>query len=83
MRHPGPDRALTGYKAKSVAKFTKRLNQTVVNQFGTLQLDVVRPDMFMVPTAKDNVTLAPPPGDHFTCYKVKRTRGRRSSCRGR
>ena len=66
---------LTAYKAKSVAKFTKRLNQTVVNQFGTLQLDVVRPDMFMVPTAKDNVPLLPPPGDHFTCYKVKRTRG--------
>jgi hypothetical protein len=29
----------------------------------------------MVPTAKDNVPLEPPPGDHFTCYKIKRTRG--------
>jgi hypothetical protein len=29
----------------------------------------------MVPTAKDGVALAPPPGDHFTCYKVRRSRG--------
>ena len=64
---------LAGYKTK--AKFTKVTNQTIVNQFGTLQLDVVRPDLFMVPTAKDGVPLSPPPGDHFTCYKVKRTRG--------
>jgi hypothetical protein len=46
-----------------------------VDQFGTLQLDVVRPVLFMVPTAKNGVPLAPPPGDHFTCYKVRRTRG--------
>jgi hypothetical protein len=64
---------LTAYKTK--AKFTKRLNQTVVNQLGTLQLDVVRPVLFMVPTAKNGVALAPPPADHFTCYKVKRSRG--------
>jgi hypothetical protein len=68
-----PTEHLVGYKAK--AAFTKKLNQTVVNQFGTLQLDVVRPDLFMVPTAKDGVPLAPPPGDHFTCYKVRRSRG--------
>jgi hypothetical protein len=46
-----------------------------VDQFGTLQLDVVRPVLFMVPTAKNGVPLAPPPGDHFTCYKVRRSRG--------
>jgi hypothetical protein len=28
--------------------FTKRRNQTVVDQFGTLLLDVVRPDLLMV-----------------------------------
>jgi hypothetical protein len=70
-----PTEHLTGYKAKSTVRFTKQLNQTVVNQFGTLQLDVVRPDMFMVPTSKDNVPITPPLGDHFTCYKVKRSRG--------
>src|SRR5262249_20981208 len=55
-------------------------NQTVVNQFGTLVLDVVRPDILLVPTLK---TLAPPgppaptnPAvDHFQCYKVRPTHG--------
>jgi len=68
-----PTEHLTGYK--TTAKFTKRLNQTVTNQFGSLQLDVVRPDLLMVPSAKNGVALSPPPGDHFTCYKVKRSRG--------
>jgi hypothetical protein len=68
-----PTEHLTGYKAK--AAFAKSLNHTVVNQFGSLKLDVIRPDLFMVPTAKDGVPLAPPPGDHFTCYKVRRSRG--------
>jgi hypothetical protein len=68
-----PTEHLTGYRTK--AAFSKRTNQTVVDQFGTQQLDVVRPDLFMVPTAKNGVPLAPPPGDHFTCYKVRRSRG--------
>lgn len=70
-----PTEHLTGYKARANVKFTKRIDQTVVNQFGTLHLDVVRPDLFMLPTAKNGVPLLPPPGDHFTCYKVRRTRG--------
>jgi hypothetical protein len=68
-----PTEHLSGYTAK--AKFTKKPNQTVVDQFGTLQLDVVRPDLFLVPTAKNGVPLAPPAGDHFTCYKVRRSHG--------
>jgi hypothetical protein len=68
-----PTEHLTGYKAKGA--FAKVLNQTIQNQFGTLQLDIVRPDLFKVPTAKNGVPLTPPPGDHFTCYKVKRSRG--------
>jgi len=55
-------------------------HQTVVNQFGTIVLDVVRPDILLVPTLK---TLAPPgpPAltqptiDHFQCYKVKPSPG--------
>jgi hypothetical protein len=66
---------LTGYPAKSPAPFTKVTNQTVVDQFGTLKLDVVKPDMLMVPTSKDGVPIAAPPADHFACYKVRRTRG--------
>jgi hypothetical protein len=68
-----PTEHLTGYKAK--APFARSLNHTVVNQFGTIRLDVIRPDMFKVPTAKDGVPIAAPVGDHFTCYKVKRARG--------
>jgi hypothetical protein len=66
---------LTGYKAKAAARFEKRRNQNIVNQFGSLMLDVVRLDMFKVPSAKNGVPLAPPPGDHFNCYKVRRSRG--------
>jgi uncharacterized repeat protein (TIGR01451 family) len=55
------------------------LNQTVVNQFGTVKLDVIRPDVLMVPTLK-SVTAPPPPLpqpsiDHFQCYKVKPSQG--------
>jgi hypothetical protein len=68
-----PTEHLTGYTFK--VPFTKQLNQTTVDQFGTLQLDVVRPDFLMVPTAKNGVPIAPPPSDHFVCYKVKPSRG--------
>lgn len=68
-----PTEHLTGYNAK--APFTKQRNQTVVDQFGTQQLDVVRASLFMVPTAKNGVAITPPVGDHFTCYKVRRSRG--------
>jgi hypothetical protein len=57
----------------------KVLNQTVVNQFGSVQLDVSRPNLLLVPTAKSTVStppaLTPPVIDHFQCYKVKRSRG--------
>ena len=55
-------------------------NQIVVNQFGTLTLDVVRPDVLMVPTLKSLTTTPPaalpnPTVDHFQCYRVKRSKG--------
>jgi hypothetical protein len=54
-------------------------NQTVVNQFGTLQLDVSRPDLLLVPTQKSLFQTPPPlPNptvDHFQCYRVRRSRG--------
>jgi hypothetical protein len=68
-----PTDHLTGYNAR--APFAKQLNQTVVDQFGTQQLDVVRASLLMVPTAKNGVAITPPVGDHFTCYKVRRSRG--------
>jgi len=71
---PDPTEHLTGYPAKP-SPFTKQLDQVVTDQFGTLHLDVTKPALFMVPTAKNGVPIAPPVGDHFTCYKVKPTRG--------
>lgn len=68
-----PTDHLTGYRTRA-PKFTKVLNQTVVNQFGSLLLDVKRTDILMVPTSKDGVPQNPPL-DHFQCYKVKRSRG--------
>jgi hypothetical protein len=68
-----PTDHLAGYATKP-PPFTKKVNQTVVDQFGTQVLDVVRPDVLMVPTSKDGVALVLPV-DHFQCYKVKRSKG--------
>src|SRR5262249_12535985 len=69
-----PTDHLAGYVAKA-PKFMKRPNQTVVDQFGTLHLDVVRPEMLLVPSSKDGVQEQPPFPDHFQCYKAKRSKG--------
>jgi hypothetical protein len=59
----------------------KVANLTVANQFGTIQLDIVKPDILMVPTLKSLNPLALPPTltnptvDHFQCYKAKRSQG--------
>jgi hypothetical protein len=58
----------------------KVLHQTVVNQFGTIVLDVVRPDILLVPTLKTLALPGPsaltqPTVDHFQCYKVKPSPG--------
>jgi hypothetical protein len=55
-------------------------NQQIVNQFGTLRLDVSRPSFLFVPAAKSTTAtappaLTPPTPDHFQCYKVRRSRG--------
>src|SRR5262249_26050625 len=54
-------------------------SQTVVNQFGTIVLDVLRPDVFMLPTGKTTALPGPPPLvnpiDHFQCYTVRPSRG--------
>jgi hypothetical protein len=59
----------------------KVANLTVANQFGTIKLDIVKPDILMVPTLKSLDPLALPPAltnptvDHFQCYKAKRSQG--------
>src|SRR5262249_56436284 len=52
----------------------------VGHQFGMTVLDVVRPDILLVPTLKTLVLPGPPALtqptiDHFQCYKVKPTPG--------
>jgi hypothetical protein len=61
-------------------KTPKFENHEVVNQFGTLRLDVSRPLFLLVPASKSLTTTPPPPlvaptPDHFQCYKVRRSRG--------
>jgi len=66
---------LTGYNAKVSTTFFRRQRQSIQNQFGTILLDVTRPDILLVPTGKNGVPLPPDTIDHFQCYKVKRSRG--------
>jgi hypothetical protein len=54
-------------------RFQKRTDQTVVNQFGTHQLDVLRPSWLLVPSSKDGVPQTPL--DHFQCYVIKESHG--------
>jgi hypothetical protein len=74
---PGDPDHLKSWQNKHSAP--KVLNQTVVNQFGTLVLDVSRPSFLLVPASKSLVgnppPLAGPTVDHFQCYRVKRSRG--------
>ncbi len=68
---------LKAYQDKHRA--TTVVNQTIVNQFGTILVDVSKPSFVFVPASK-GLTSAPPPltgstVDHFQCYKVKRSRG--------
>jgi hypothetical protein len=72
-----PVQHLVGYVMTPPLGFTKRTNNKVANQFGRLVLDITRPSLFMVPSAKSLTDppppLTPPTIDHFQCYKVKRS----------
>jgi hypothetical protein len=73
-----PDQHLVGYVMNGQF-FTGLKGLVVTNQLGTLNLDLTRPNTFMVPSSKSLTTapplLVPPTIDHFQCYKVKRSRG--------
>ncbi len=73
---------LESYQIKRVpgtGKFPKTLNQEVVDQFGTLHLDLLKPERLLVPSAKSlssqPTVPSPPATDHFTCYKAHTTKG--------
>jgi cysteine-rich repeat protein len=87
-QHPGapgqPDH-LQSYRVsvvqrRSLMTLLPERDVKVVNQFGTLYLDLTWPRNVLLPTGKSLVTTPPAPVspavDHFTCYKVKRAKGR-------
>ncbi len=70
---------LLGYAIKQTAPVTLPVrNVLVTNQFGTILVDLLRPDLLMVPTNKSLVApVANPPPlpgtvDHFKCYSISR-----------
>jgi hypothetical protein len=60
--------------------FARRNGVVVGHQFGTFVLDVVKPTVLLVPSAKSHDATPPAPTapavDPFKCYKVARARGR-------
>jgi len=75
---------LVGYMVKRQSgfpKFERRREILVFNQFhpGGLLMDIIKPDLLLLPSAK---ALGAPPGplaedfNHFKCYKVAKTRFR-------
>ncbi len=70
---------LEDYQIKAATKLVPVVNQEIVDQFGTLSLDMRKPLTLQVPTAKSHTaTPAEPVGpalDHFQCYKVKTSKG--------
>jgi cysteine-rich repeat protein len=80
---PHPDHigsyAIVPEPSKALDSFLPRRNVKVVNQFGTSQLDVFRPNRLFVPTAA-GLRMTPtapvsPAIDHFTCFRVRSSKG--------
>ena len=72
-----------GYKiktSKGEPKFEKVTNVLVQNQFGDIIVDVKKPKLLLVPSAKDHFTTPdlldlPITVNHFKCYDVKESEG--------
>jgi len=78
---PSDPAHLVGYEVQNrTPKFAAVKNVTVDNQFGPITVQVVRPDILMVPSAKSLVAPPGAPGNlltnHFQCYGVKGGRTR-------
>jgi hypothetical protein len=79
-----PDTHLKGYKIKKSKGEVKHERQTgikVINRFGELFVDTIKPDRLLVPTAKSLTKPVDPPDpeahdvDHYKCYNVKISKG--------
>jgi hypothetical protein len=68
---------MTAYAIRDGGKFERVRAQTLVNQFGTLTVDIGTPRMLLVPSAYSPTSLPSSPAgafvDHFTCYDVRAT----------
>jgi hypothetical protein len=77
-----PATHVKGYKIKPVFRHRRRAGLQVANEFGSVQLDTIRPDRLLVPAAKQLAADPPPPGandvDDYACYRVTPSAGRRS-----
>ena len=72
---------LTGYTIKQTAPlFRPIVDITVINQFGTVVVDLAKPDYMLVPASKSQVAppgpLVNPAVDHYKCYKVRKAKTR-------
>lgn len=59
---------------QTLPRFTRVRDFSVTNQFGTMSLDLVRPDALLVPSAKSHtgpIASYTPLIDHFKCYKAR------------
>lgn len=59
---------------QTAPRFTRVRDFSVTNQFGTILLDLVRPDALFVPSAKSHtgpIASYTPAIDHFKCYKAR------------
>lgn len=79
---PSHTEHLETYQIKRVpgtGKFPKTLNQTVVDAWSTLTVDLLKPERLMVPTNKSLSSPPTAPGspvtDYFTCYKARTSKG--------
>ncbi len=72
---PGADRHLMGYTVD--ANVARIAGQRVATRFGSVTIDLVRPDLLLVPTAIDRqgLPLAAPGGSPWQCYRVDASPG--------
>ncbi len=72
---------LIGYEIRRTSPHFERMDEEiVVDQFGSLVLDLQRPERILVPSAKSvsgpATPLDPPVVDHYQCYRVRGDRRR-------
>jgi len=72
---------LIGYEIRRTStRFERVVDEVVVDQFGSLVLDLQRPERILVPSAKSvsgpASSLDPPVVDHYQCYRVRGDRRR-------